>query len=411
MGGSGEQRPSYVRFEVLGVKLSNHVVEHIEQSALAIYACPICQCEDKLQSLAVVIAQGVSSLESCFCTRCHHRFHRKFPRAEWLRDYYQRKFQSDNRVLPKTSYESSVPLGNRARALAGRVWRALRGLETPNRLYEFCDGVLREGGGYYAVDRSIRKILEVGCGYGDNLSFLHARGYETYGTESSPVRVASCLARGLNVFLIGIDEFETVRRYAPFDFIYSSHVLEHVIDADSHLGEVAALLREDGYIYLETPHLSGETLIYQSHTVYHVHTFSLRSLQTLLQRYGLSPIRMLVDNNLRVLAQKRERPLIEDTLLGGSPQPLSPDSFPYISVLAHHSPGDFHVRWDHYRVDIARPDGRVLFADRIGAVHVLPGPNLHEIALRSRASVRRGEEFPVVFDYVSETHPPVWYKL
>jgi SAM-dependent methyltransferase len=391
-----------MRLEVLSAALANHRVEHVEQSAFALYPCPVCLRDDALQPLASVVARGESSLESAFCTRCYHRFHRKFPREAWLDDYYQSKFQHESQVLPPRPGVIA-----RARRPLGRAWRALNGRQTPNPFYEFLDGVLRGWGGYYASDASIRKVLEVGCGYGDNLAFLKERGYQAFGTESSPVRIAACRARGLDVSA----GFAEAERKAPFDFVYSVHVLEHIIAADAHMAKLASLLREGGYFYVETPHLTGESLVYQTHTIFHVHTFSLRSMQRLLARHGLHPVRMLVDNNIKVLAHKAPAPALEPSLVQDATLPFSPQNTPYLRELARKSPGEFRMRWDHYRMEVTASNGAPLYGGSLGALHVAPGPNRHEIVVRSAEPVREGAELPVVFDHVRQAGPPIWYKL
>lgn len=391
-----------MRLEVLETRLASHRAERVEQSALALYPCPICLRDDALQPLASVEARGATSLESAFCKRCYHRFHRKFPREDWLDDYYRSKYQHEPQVLPPRPGVLA-----RARRPLGRAWRALKGRDTPNPLWEFLDGVLRGWGAYYAADASVRKVLEVGCGYGDNLAFFAERGYETCGTESSPVRIAACRARGLDV----TDGFAAAERKAPFDFVYSVHVLEHIIAADAHVAKIASLLREGGFLYVETPHLTGESLVYQTHTIFHVHTFSLRSMHRLLAKHGLHPVRMLVDNNIKVLARKAPAPSLEPSLVQDGTLPFSTEHAPYLAAMALKSPGEFRLRWDHYRLEVTAGDGAPLYRGALGALQVAPGPNQHELVVRSPRSVSAGEELPVVFDHVNEATPPLWYKL
>jgi hypothetical protein len=53
----------------------------------------------------------------------------------------------------------------------------------------------------------------------------------------------------------------------------------------------------------------------------------------------------------------------------------------------------------------------MLFSGSLGAMQVAPGPNVHEVVLRSPEGVLEGAEFPLVFDHVREPSPPIWYKL
>jgi len=262
---------------------------------------------------------------------------------------------------------------------------------------------------YYQVNPNIRKILEIGCGNGDNLKFFTDLGFQTCGTESNPVRVAECRNKGLEVFPSNIDGFRSVEDRAPFDFIYSSHVLEHVIDIDSHIRQLAAMLRPEGFVYIETPDLSGESLVYQTHTVFHVHTFSLASMLRLLEKHGFEAFRVLVDGNIQVLAQKMDNTTRSTERLTGTI--YSDASMRYLECIAAHGPGEFKISWDHFRIRVMRnSDGAVLYDAGLKPLAVAAGPNQHEILCYAPPRNADSPILPVRFNH-SELHdPPIWYK-
>lgn len=391
------------------VRLSGHVVETPEQGIYHLYSCPICGQEDSLKLVGVVEANGKTSLESAVCTRCEHRYHRKFPTVQWLQQYYTEKYESNR---SKISDVSKLPIARvgvyrRLRSTLGSL--ILYGLSQnkPNRIHDFCAGLTKGDGSYYQANLRVKKILEIGCGHGDNLKFFTDLGYETWGTESNPVRVAACRQRGLRVFRCGVDSLKGVDEQGPFDFIYSSHVLEHVINVDRQISQISTILRPGGFIYIETPDLSGESLIYQTHTIFHVHTFSVSSMLRLLAKHGLEVARVLVDGNIQVLAQKC--PDGSDTRVGVSGTIYGNSSVPYLTCIAKYAPNDFRLRWDHYRVKVERiSDNAVVYDAGLRALCVASGPNQHELVCHAPARTGEGM-FPVRFRYDSE-NPPIWYK-
>lgn len=393
------------------VKLSHHLIETPDQSIYRRYSCPICNSEEYLQSVGEVHANGKTSLESAYCTRCEHRFHRKFPAVEWLQEYYSDKFESSRGTVPNVESVPIVSPGiyRRLRSRLGALIRYGISHAQPNRIHDFCLGVTKSDGGYYRINPGIKRILEVGCGNGLNLKFFTDLGFETYGTESNPVRVAECRSRGLRVFPSNIDGFRTVEHFAPFDFIYSSHVLEHVIDIDSHIRQVAAMLRPEGFVYIETPDLSGESLVYQTHTVFHVHTFSLASMLRLLRKHGFEAVRVLVDGNIQVLAQKISSTSISTEPLKGTI--FANTSMRYLNCIAAHGGGEYMISWDHFRLRIMRvSDGVVLYDAGLSPLTIGPGPNQHEMLVEAGSNDVNDRILPVRFIHGELPNPPIWYK-
>ena len=393
------------------VRLSHHLIETPDQSIYRRYPCPICGSEEYLQSVGEVHANGKTSLESAFCTRCEHRYHRKFPKVEWLQQYYSDKFESSRGTV---SNIEAVPIVTpsayrRLRSRLGALIRYGTAHAQPNRIHDFCLGVTKSDAGYYRINPDIKKILEIGCGNGLNLKFFKDLGFETYGTESNPVRLVECRSRGLRVFPSSIDGFSTVEHYAPFDFIYSSHVLEHVIDIDSHIRQISEMLRPEGFAYIETPDLSGESLVPQTHTIFHVQTFSLPSMLRLLTKHNLEPVRVLVDGNIQVLVQKMA---VNAALkLDISGRIYSDRSLSMLGHIARNAPGEFQILWDHHRVRLERISPcKMLFDSGLNNFSVAPGPNQHEIVCYATTEAKTDTILPVRFMYEDQADPPLWYK-
>lgn len=98
-------------------------------------------------------------------------------------------------------------------------------------------------------------FLEVGCADGRVLSSLRRRGFENVrGIEIAAAGVEAAREKGLDVFHGALEDFETDER---FDMIFMSHVIEHVLDPVATIERIAALLKPDGVVYIETPNVSS----------------------------------------------------------------------------------------------------------------------------------------------------------
>lgn len=103
--------------------------------------------------------------------------------------------------------------------------------------------------------RKIR-IVDVGCGDGRFLK--HLRGYvsfDLFGIDMLGESIDKCRASGFNAYCGTAEQIlmERPELAQSFDFVCSFHCLEHVPDPKSFLGELIALLAEDGVLCISTP--------------------------------------------------------------------------------------------------------------------------------------------------------------
>lgn len=138
---------------------------------------------------------------------------------------------------------------------------------------------------------SPRTALEVGCGNGALLGVVRERLdlAMACGLDPNPAAIAVGQAQGLNL-LAGTLE-DAAWRAGPwaatgFDLVYSVNVIEHVDDPLAFLQSIHRQLDDDGRLLLVCPDgdlPSSELLMFD-----HVHSFTHRSLQVLLQAAGFS---------------------------------------------------------------------------------------------------------------------------
>lgn len=137
-----------------------------------------------------------------------------------------------------------------------------------------------------------RRLLDVGCGSGDFLLRMRARGWDVLGVEPDPVAAAAARRNDLDVRdgMLADAEFPD----DTFDAIVLSHVIEHVHDPIALLQECGRVLRPGGMLVLMTPNLTSV-----GHRKFgadwrglepprHLHVFSVESLAACVQRVGLT---------------------------------------------------------------------------------------------------------------------------
>lgn len=98
------------------------------------------------------------------------------------------------------------------------------------------------------------RLLDVGCGSGEFLSWATRAGWKAFGLDPDPAAVWAARSKGLNVFCGTI---EAVRADGPFDVVTLSHVLEHVHDPRSLLRGVYELLKPGGIVWVDTPNVGS----------------------------------------------------------------------------------------------------------------------------------------------------------
>jgi 2-polyprenyl-3-methyl-5-hydroxy-6-metoxy-1,4-benzoquinol methylase len=153
------------------------------------------------------------------------------------------------------------------------------------------------------------RVLEIGAGYGGALKQLRDKGIATLrGIEASEKRYLVCRDMlGLDVCHTTAEKMEAVegiRGAAPYDVVFSWHVIEHVFDLDETFAAVARLLRPGGHFVIGVPDLQHEHIVYLAHFLPHIHSFTRESITRLLAKHGFTVER--IDDHIRVVARKSE---------------------------------------------------------------------------------------------------------
>jgi len=384
---------------------------HLDESDFVERPCPICGEADASILLSMVCAGSRTSVESAFCERCEHRYHRKMPSADWVASYYADDW--DRGKSAPYSFMRRWREQLKAHPKWGRPYNAFRSVvrgedEHFRYLRGLLEGITDGRGGYLLPNSDVRRVLEIGCGYGDKLLLFRRLGFSVVGQEANATRAALCRRLGIPVMEHDVAVEGELDRAGPFDLIFSTHVLEHVTNTVEHLKGFARLLREGGYVFIEVPDFwQGEGLIRQTHGIAHCQTFTAHSLVDLLRRVGLQPVRVAADTNLYVVARK----LSTGEGLGGpafsasgSPEALLQP----FAGWAQKETGPCRITYDPARLEVERiSDGEKLktLAQNF-SVRQFPTRDSLDVSVRLSAPEVK---FPVRFLYDGAS-PPIWVK-
>jgi methionine biosynthesis protein MetW len=101
------------------------------------------------------------------------------------------------------------------------------------------------------------RLLDVGCAGGELAALLATRGWRVEGAEAEPALVEAARARGVETRAVDLDRGALPWPDGAFDAAVAAEVIEHVIDTDHVLAEIARVLRPGGALVITTPNLAS----------------------------------------------------------------------------------------------------------------------------------------------------------
>lgn len=141
------------------------------------------------------------------------------------------------------------------------------------------------------------RLLEVGCGNGNQLAQMHALGWKVEGQEVDPKAAEHARnAHGLPVHLGALEEIAFPD--ATFDVIIMSHVIEHVYDPIALLTECYRILKPNGVLLIFTPNIEShghrrfKSCWFALDPPRHLYLFSRSSLHACAKRAGYGSIKI-----------------------------------------------------------------------------------------------------------------------
>ncbi|WP_198266393.1 class I SAM-dependent methyltransferase [sulfur-oxidizing endosymbiont of Gigantopelta aegis] len=173
------------------------------------------------------------------------------------------------------------------------------------------------------VDMMIRRfhlheqscVVEIAANDGYLLQFVKHNNIPCYGIEPTHGTAEAAREKGLEI----VEEFfgeqqakELVSQNKRADLLVANNVLAHVPDINDFIKGFTVLLKKDGVVTFEFPHLLNLVKYNQFDTIYHEHYsyLSLISVQSILEKNGLNvfDVEELTTHggSLRVYAQSSE---------------------------------------------------------------------------------------------------------
>jgi 2-polyprenyl-3-methyl-5-hydroxy-6-metoxy-1,4-benzoquinol methylase len=376
-------------------------------------SCPACASREGQRVLAVARGLKDQALQLGQCTSCSHVYLQSRPTAEWFDKYYSEDWDTGS------TSQNQVKVASRARRMMRRnrfITKAVRAQRvlrhdmpailhpSPARLMQMISGLGEVKGDEFPYGW---KLLDIGCGYGGSLLFLHEFGLDTWGTEANAHRAAVARSLGLNVIHTIGDDFSPVQSAAPFDLVYSSHVFEHLADLDRMMEAIDPLVSPDGFVYLEVPHGPvTEDIIIRTHIPVHCHLFSASSLSALLRRYGYHPVRVLVDTNLHLVARRSEEPIgIHDVSVPAGSERIVHGLFDAIG-----EPDTLKIAYEQHHIEVRRSidDSLVYKRNFPYGVYPVGVQGRDEFLIEIEAKNDR-EPWPIYFQHPTY-QAPIWMK-
>ena len=107
-----------------------------------------------------------------------------------------------------------------------------------------------------SIIRKSSRVLEIGCGTGEYLSYLKHKGYEVEGIELSKYCIDTARNKyGLNIKQGTIFDYKNKENY--FDLIIMRHVLEHVPEPLETIKTIYKMLKENGTFFCLVPNTAS----------------------------------------------------------------------------------------------------------------------------------------------------------
>ena len=155
-------------------------------------------------------------------------------------------------------------------------------------------------------------MLDPGCGLGDGTVGFAGDERMLVGVDYDQETAASAVALHPGVDLNTVCSDGAVRplRTATFDDVCSSHLIEHFVDPEFHVAEVARVLADDGRAFFLTPNAPADF-----ENPYHVYLFDPEDLEAMLGRHFRSVTVLGIDATAEVKGDFEKRRALADKLL------------------------------------------------------------------------------------------------
>lgn len=186
--------------------------------------CPLCGSANHasaLQAIDYTVSKESFAIQSC--SACNFHFTSPRPEQSAIGNYYLSKNYISHAATPT--------------GIRDRIYHSVR-QHTIKTKYQLI-----------ARHHAKGRVLDVGCGTGDFLVYLHTKGYQTQGVEVSPGARAIAQAK---ITAIAPD-LDSIPAISQFDVVTLWHVLEHVADPATTLQHLHARCPAGALLVIAVP--------------------------------------------------------------------------------------------------------------------------------------------------------------
>jgi len=129
------------------------------------------------------------------------------------------------------------------------------------------------------------KVLEIGSGHGETLIELEKLNFQTTGIEPDLKNVEHLrkILKKSKIIQSNIENFDIDEK---FDFIWMSHVFEHLSDPISFLNNIKKNTNKNYFLFIEVPNVTKKNDWRTFTVVPHAYNYSGTALQNILQKTG-----------------------------------------------------------------------------------------------------------------------------
>jgi len=182
----------------------------------------------------------------------------------------------------------------------------------PSDLIETIDSALR---------KSTTKLLDVGCGNGYLMNIAKKKAKFVYGCDISRTAVKEAKRKGMVVVCADLNSGKLPYADEGLDDVTCIEVIEHVLDPMKLLRDIYRVLKPNGQLVLTTPNIrcfkNLVRLLFEGtfpHTTKdnfvwgggHLHYFTRKDIQLLLQKAGFKSIKFYIAANQFKRSKKRQ---------------------------------------------------------------------------------------------------------
>jgi SAM-dependent methyltransferase len=156
------------------------------------------------------------------------------------------------------------------------------------------------------------RFLDVGCGLGDGTAGFLDEDRTVIGVDYDAATAAAALAtRGADGLRTAcMDGARLGLRESAFDWVCSSHLIEHFVEPEGHVAEISRVLAPGGAAFFITPNAPADF-----ENPYHVHLFEPDELRSMLGRHFAEVEVLGLDGNDVVKADFERRRKTANRLL------------------------------------------------------------------------------------------------